>query len=103
MSDIVADVEAGIDFLAGIEDVFWVEYVFGGFEDFQHLFGVHKVQVRRADDAIVVFAADVALELYGRGVEGLGHFFYQGRCSLVGEIKERVEVEVTIATVPVDR
>ena len=95
----MADVKAWVDLLAWVEDVVWVKGVFTLFEYFEHLLGVHEVEVRSADDAVIVFTTDVSLKLDGGVVEGIGHFFYQGRSGLVGEIKERVEVEVSVATV----
>ncbi len=41
--DIMADVEAGIDLLAWVEDIVWIKEVFGYFEKFKHLFSEHFV------------------------------------------------------------
>ena len=57
--------------------------------------------MRGADDAVVVLAADVALELDGGVVELVCHFLNEHRGSLVGEIEEGIEVEVSVATMSV--
>jgi hypothetical protein len=102
VTDVVADVEAGIDLLAWIEDVFWVKNVFGDFEYLKHLLGVHQMKVGRADDTVVMFSTDATFKLDSCSIKSISHLFYQGGSGFVGEIKERIKVEVSVATVTVN-
>ena len=87
MSDVVSYVEARIYFLAWIKDIVWVEKVFGFFEDFEHLFGKHSIEVRSADDTVVMFTTDVTFEFDCGVIKCISHFFYQHGGCFVGEIK----------------
>ena len=72
----MSNIKAGIDLFAGIEDIFRVENVFSYFEELKHLLGVHEVEERCTDDAVVVFAADVAFKLHRCFIKRISHFFY---------------------------
>jgi hypothetical protein len=102
VTDVVADIEARIDLLARIEDVVWVEDMFAGFEEFKHLFSEHFAEVWRVNDTVVMFATETTFELGGSFVEGVRHFLYKYTGRFVGEIQEWIEVEVSVAAVPVD-
>ena len=86
MADIVADVEARVDFFAGIEDVFGVEDVLGVFENIEHFLGEHQVEVGGTDNAVVVFTADITFEFYGCFKKSIGHFFYKNWRGFIGEV-----------------
>ncbi len=58
--------------------------------------------MRGANDAVVVFAADIAFVLDGGVVESLGHTLDEEWGIGLGEIKKRIEMEVTIATMAMD-
>ena len=82
----MADIEAGVDLFAGVEDIVGIKDVFALLEDIEHFFSKHKVEVRRADDAVVVFATDVAVKFNSGSEKRLGHFFNQGSRRLISEI-----------------
>ena len=103
VSDVVADIEARIDLLAWVEDIFRVKDMLSFFEDFEHLFGEHFMEVWCANNTVVVLTTNVTLELYRGVVKGVSHFFYECRCGFVGEVQERVEVEVAITTMTMNR
>lgn len=102
MPNVVPNVEAGIYFLAGIEDIFRVKDMLSYLKEFKHLLGVHEVEEWSANNTVIVFTTDVAFKFHRSFVEGIRHLFYQGRCSFVGKVEERVEVEVSISTVTMD-
>lgn len=82
----MADVEAWIDLFAWVEDVFGVEDVLCFFEDIEHFFGEHEVEVWRTDDAVVVLTADVTLKLDGGSKERVSHFFDENGSGFIGEV-----------------
>ncbi len=102
VSDVVSDIEAWVYLFARVENIFWVKDVLSYFKEFKHFLGIHEVEEWSTDDTVVVLTTDVALKLHCCFVESIGHFFYQGRCCFVGEVEERVEVEVAVATVTMD-
>lgn len=75
MANIVADIEARVDLFAGIEDIVRIKDVFALFKDVEHFLGKHEVEVRCADDAVVVLATDVTIKFNGSSEEGISHFF----------------------------
>jgi len=80
------DVEPGIDLFAWVEYVLRVKDVFGLFEQLKHPSCEHFVQVWGADDAVVVFTADVAVVLDGRLKELVCHFSTKSGV-FVGEVQ----------------
>ncbi len=77
--------------------------MFSFLEELEHMLAKEFVQERSADDAVVVLAADITLVLDSSVVEFLSHFLDEERGGFVGEIKQGIEVEVTVATMTMDR
>ena len=97
------DVEARVDFLAGVEDVVRVKNMLSLFKELKHGLTEHLIEVGGTDDAVVVLTADVAFVFNGGTEKLFGHLFDECGGGFVGEIEEGIEVEVPIATMAMHR
>src|ERR1700677_4545593 len=90
------------DFLAGIEYAQRIEYLLYLREKLADFRAEHHRKIRRADDAVVVFAGVRAMVL-GDELIYLGLEFEDLRAGFgLAEIQKRDDMEITVADVPGD-